>query len=112
MKEAISSQVTSIRFTHRLKNHPVCLVSEGPISIEMQKVLNLMPNSNEEIKAQTVLEINENHAIAGKLKGLYENDKEGLKEHTKILYNLARLIEGLPVENPTEVSNLICKLIS
>lgn len=112
MKEAISNQVSSIRFTHRLKNHPVCLVSEGPISIEMQKVLNAMPNSNEEIKAETVLEINENHAIVGKLKALYDNDKEGLKEHTKILYNLARLIEGLPVENPTEVSNLICKLLS
>ena len=112
MKEAINSEVQNIRFTHKLKNHPVCLTSEGAVSIGMEKTLNAMPNNNENIKAQTILEINENHPIVNKLKDLYENDKEGLKDYTKVLYSQARLIEGLPIENPTEISNLICNLIS
>ena len=112
MKEAINSEVQNIRFTHKLKNHPVCLTSEGAVSIGMEKTLNAMPNNNENIKAQTILEINENHPIVNKLKDLYENDKDGLKDYTKVLYSQARLIEGLPIENPTEISNLICNLIS
>ena len=70
-----------------------------------------MPNE-ESVKAQTILEINKNHPIVNKLKELYQNDKEGLKEYTKILYAQARLIEGLPIENPTEISNMVCKIIS
>ena len=112
MKEAINSEVQNIRFTHKLKNHPVCLTSEGAVSIGMEKTLNAMTNNNENIKAQTILEINENHPIVNKLKDLYENDKDGLKDYTKVLYSQARLIEGLPIENPTEISNLICNLIS
>ena len=112
MKEALASEVQDVRFTHKLKNHPVCLTSEGAVSIGMEKTLNAMPNNNENIKAQTILEINENHPIVNKLKNLYENDKDGLKDYTKVLYSQARLIEGLPIENPTEISNLICNLIS
>ena len=111
MLEAISGEVKEIRFTHRLKNHPVCLSSEGAVSIEMAKTLSAMPNS-QEVKAQTVLEINENHEIAKKLKDLFENNKEELKKYTKVLYSQARLIEGLPIENPTEISNYICEIIS
>ena len=111
MKEAIKGEVQEIRFTHKLKNHPVCLTSEGELSIKMEKVINSMPNE-ENVKAQTILEINENHPIVQKLKDLYDNNKEELKEYTKILYSQARLIEGLPIENPTEISNLICKMIS
>jgi molecular chaperone HtpG len=85
MKEVIKDEVQDIRFTHRLKNHPVCLTSEGAISVEMEKTLNQMPN-NQGIKAQTVLEINENHEIANKLKDLYNNDKEMLEKYTKVLY--------------------------
>ncbi len=85
MKEVIKDEVQDIRFTHRLKNHPVCLTSEGAVSVEMEKTLNQMPN-NQGIKAQTVLEINENHEIANKLKDLYKNDKEMLKKYTKVLY--------------------------
>ncbi len=110
MKEAIS-EVQSVRFTHKLKNHPVCLTSEGAISVEMEKTLNAMPN-NQNIKAQTVLEINESHPIAEKIKDLYNSDKEELKKYSKILYNGARLIEGLNIENPTEFSNMICDIIS
>lgn len=111
MKETLKDSLQDIRFTHRLKNHPVCLTSEGAISIEMEKVMNEMPN-NQGIKAQTVLEINEKHEIANKLKELYKNDKEELKKYTKILYAGARLIEGLNVENPTEISNLICEILA
>ncbi len=111
MKEAISGEVDAIRYTHKLKNHPVCLTSEGALSIKMEKVINAMPNE-EKVKAQTILEINENHPIVEKLKDLYKNNKEELKEYTKILYAQARLIEGLPIENPTEISNLVCKMIA
>lgn len=111
MKETLKDSVQDIKFTHRLKNHPVCLSSEGTISIEMEKVMNAMPN-NQGIKAQTVLEINEKHEIANKLRSLYKSDKEELKKYTKILYAGARLIEGLTVDNPTEISNLICEILA
>lgn len=111
MKAVLKDEVQDVRFTHRLKNHPVCLSSEGAISVEMEKTLNEMPN-NQGIKAQTVLEINENHEIAKKLKELYTKDKEELAKYTKVLYAGARLIEGLTIENPTEISNLICEIIA
>ena len=111
MKEALNEEVQDVRFTHKLKKHPVCLTSEGALSIGMEKTINAMPNE-ESVKAQTILEINETHPIVEKLKSLYENDKEELKEYTKILYAQARLIEGLPIENPTEISNLVCKMIA
>ena len=111
MKETIGDDVHEVRFTSRLKTHPVCLTSEGPISIEMEKVMAQMP-MEEKIKASTILEINDSHPIAKKIKELYNTDKDKLKEYTKILYAEARLIEGLPVDNPTEISNIICNLIS
>lgn len=111
MKEIIGSDISDVRFTHRLKNHPVCLVSEGPVSIEMQKVLNAMP-TDQSINAKIIIEINSSHKIADKLKELYKSDKERFNEYTKILYSQSRLIEGLSIENPTEISNLICDLLS
>ena len=111
MKESLDNQVTEIEFTNRLKNHPVCLTTKGNISVEMEKVINAMP-TDEKIKATLILEINENHEIANKLKELYNNNKEQLKKYTKILYSQARLIEGLPIDNPTEISNLICEIMS
>ncbi len=100
--------IESVKFTNRLKNHPVCLVSTGDVTIEMEKVINAMP-TDESINAKKVLEINANHKIAEKLEDLYKNDKEELKRVTKILYESSRLIEGLSVENPTELTNLICE---
>ena len=111
MLDEIKQDVTSIRYTNKLKNHPVCLTSEGEITVEMQKVINAMP-TDENIKAKLVLELNENHPITEKLRTLYDEDKETLKKYIKILYNEARLIEGLPVENPTELTNLICEFLS
>lgn len=110
MKEALPN-VKNIKYTNKLKNHPVCLSTEGAISLEMEKIMKSMP-TGEEVKADIVLEINESHPIADKLKDLYENDKDKLADYTKILYNQARLIEGLNVENPTELTNLICDLMS
>lgn len=110
MKEALP-EVKNIKFTNKLKNHPVCLSTEGAISLEMEKIMKSMP-TGEDVKADIVLEINESHPIADKLKDLYENDKDKLSDYTKILYNQARLIEGLNVENPTELTNLICDLMS
>ena len=105
------SEVKSVKFTNKLKNHPVCLSTEGNISLEMEKVLNQMQQS-EQVKADVILEINDNHPIADKIKKLYETDRDALKYYTKILYNQARLIEGLNIENPTELTNLICDVIS
>lgn len=112
MKEILKGSIADITFTHRLKQHPVCLTSKGEVSVDMQKVLQQMPNGSQ-VKAETVLEINEKHPIAKKLKDLYKKkDKKELEDYTKILYAQACLIEGLPVENPTEISNLICQELS
>ena len=110
MKEALP-EVKNIKYTNKLKNHPVCLSTEGKISLEMEKIMNSMP-MGEEVKADIVLEINEKHPISEKLKELYISDKDLLADYTKILYNQARLIEGLTVDNPTELTNLICNLMS
>ena len=111
MKEALTD-VKDIKFTNKLKNHPVCLSTEGAISLEMEKIMKSMPAGGEDVKADIVLEINEKHPIADKLKELYISDKESLADYTKILYNQARLIEGLSIDNPTELTNLICDLMS
>ncbi len=110
MQEVIP-EVKEVRFTNKLKTHPVCLTSVGDISIEMQKVFEAMPNTPN-MKAQTVLEINEKHPIANKLKDLYQNDKDTFDKYTKILYSEAKMIAGLPIDNPTEISNLICDVIA
>ncbi|MDD3187371.1 MAG: molecular chaperone HtpG [Bacilli bacterium] len=111
MKEILESKVEEVRFTNRLKKHPVCLTTKGNISIEMQKVINAMP-SDEKINAETILEINETHPISKKLKKLFKDDKDKFNNYTKILYAQARLIEGLSLENPTEISNLICEVMT
>ena len=112
MKKTLeNNNISDIKFTHRLKNHPVCLTTEGEISSSMQKVLNSLPN-DQKVNAKMVMEINENHPIANKLQTLYKENSEELEKYTKILYSEARLIEGLPIENPTEISNLICDIIS
>ena len=110
MKAALGESVTAVRFTNRLKSHPVCLVSEGVLSLEMEKILKQMPNGTD-AKAEVVMEINKDHPISDKLKQLAETDPEKLEKYTKILYAQARLIEGLTVDNPTELSNMICDLM-
>ena len=96
MKKTLSDKVKDVRVSKRLKTHPVCLSTEGDISIEMEKILNAMPN-NQNIKADKVLEININHEVFQSLKDAFENDKDKLDLYTNILYNQALLIEGLPI---------------
>lgn len=114
IKESIGEGVSSVRFTTSLGEHPVCLTSEGGISTEMEKVLGKMPGSNAEnsVKAETVLEINSNHPIAARLKEMYPSDKDKTASYAKILYAQARLICGLNIGNPSELSTLICDTLS
>ena len=111
MKEALAADVKDIKFTKKLKNHPVCLSTEGQVSVEMEKVINAMPTS-EQVTAEKILEINESHPVVEKLKKLYAEDQEELKNYAKILYAEARLIEGLPIDNPTEISNLMADIMA
>ena len=111
MKEVLDSEVNEVKFTSKLKKHPVCLTTEGEISSSMEKVINAMPN-DEKIKASEVLEININHKIADKLKELYKDNKEEFEKYTKVLYYEARLIEGLPIDNPTEMTSLMCDIMA
>ena len=111
MQEALSGKVTKVALSQRLKSHPVCLTSEGEISLEMEKVLNSMP-TDQKIKAQRVLEINPDHEIFGKLQSLSTSgDKDKLGKYAKLLYDQALLIEGMSIEDPVEFSNLICELM-
>ena len=111
LKEALNGKVTKVALSQRLKSHPVCLTSEGEISLEMEKVLNSMP-TDQKIHAQRVLEINPEHEIFGKLKSLSEGgDKDKLGKYAKLLYDQALLIEGMSIEDPVEFSNLICELM-
>lgn len=105
------NNIKGVRFTKKLKNHPVCLTTEGELSIEMEKALNAMPNGGS-INADVIMEINASHPIVKKLEKLYKNNKEEFLKYTKILYSQARLIEGLTIDNPTEFSNLVCDLIA
>ena len=111
LKEVLKDKVSDVRFTDRLKNHPVCLTSKGAISSNMEKIINAMP-TDENIKSEKILEINKDHAIAKKLKDLFDNDKEELKNYAKILYAQSMLIEGMSVDNQSEITNLICDIIS
>lgn len=112
MKEALQGDVEDVKFTNRLTKHPVCLTTEGGLSIEMAKTINNQMGNTDAVKAKTILEINKDHEIVEKLKTLVTSDKEELKKYAKILYAQARMIEGLTIENPTEYSNWICQLIS
>ena len=112
MKEALDGKVTEVRLSQRLKSHPVCLSSSGPLSIEMEKVLNSMPAQQEKVKSEKVLELNGEHEVFAALKRLFEaGDKEKLATYSEILYDQALLIEGLALEDPVAYANNVCKLM-
>lgn len=111
MKKVLEGNVEEVKLTNKLKSHPVCLTTTGEISTSMEKVINAMP-TDEKIKANEVLEINASHKIVDKLKDLYKNDKDEFTKYTKVIYYEARLIEGLPIDNPTELSNLMCDIMA
>lgn len=110
MKDALDGKVKAVVLSKRLKSHPVCLSNEGMLSIEMEKVLNAMPN-DQKVKAERVLEINASHPIFEKLAKLYAEDQEKLKTYAQLLYTQAELIEGMPVEDPVAFSNAVCELM-
>jgi len=110
MKTILSGKVKDVRASKRLKNYPVCLSNDGDLTIEMEKTLNSMPN-NENVKADKVLEININHDMFKILKDSFTADKDKLDLYTNILYNQALLIEGLPISDPVEFTNNICKVM-
>lgn len=111
MKKVLEGNVEEVKLTNKLKSHPVCLTTTGGVSTSMEKVINAMP-TDEKIKANEVLEINASHKIVDKLKDLYKNDKDEFTKYTKVIYYEARLIEGLPIDNPTELSNLMCDIMA
>lgn len=110
MKEALGEKISAVKASSRLKNYPVCLSSEGEVSIEMEKILSAMPN-NQGVKAQKVLEVNTNHKVFNSLKDALEKDKDKFNLYTKLLYNQALLVEGLSIEDPVDFTNDICKLM-
>ncbi|WP_059171729.1 molecular chaperone HtpG [Bacillus sp. FJAT-27445] len=110
MKGILSGKVKDVRISKRLKSHPVCLASEGDLTIEMEKILRQMPNS-QDVKAEKILEFNPNHEVFQSLKDALGKDKEKLALYTNLLYNQALLIEGLPVQDPVEFTNDICKIM-
>ncbi|ELC8453767.1 molecular chaperone HtpG [Clostridium perfringens] len=110
MKDALGEKISAVKASSRLKNYPVCLSSEGEVSIEMEKILSAMPN-NKGVKAQKVLEVNTNHEVFNSLKDALENDKDKFNLYTKLLYNQALLVEGLSIEDPVDFTNDICKLM-
>ncbi|MBQ9414246.1 MAG: molecular chaperone HtpG, partial [Clostridia bacterium] len=113
MKEALDGKVSAVKISSHLKTHPVCLTTEGGFSIEMERVLRSMPGAEADAyRASRVLEINANHPIFEKLAALAEDDRDKLAEYTKLLYDQALLIEGLPVEDPVAFSEAMCKLMS
>ncbi|MEC2061541.1 molecular chaperone HtpG [Bacillus stercoris] len=110
MKNILSDKVKNVSISKRLKSHPVCLAADGEVTIEMEKILNAMPDS-QNVKAEKVLEINPNHEVFQTLQDAFEQDKEKLSLYTNLLYNQALLIEGLPIQDPVEFTNNICKVM-
>jgi molecular chaperone HtpG len=110
MKNLLAGKVKDVKVSKRLKSHPVCLSTDGELTIEMEKILSMMPD-NPGMKAEKVLEINPNHEVFGSLKAAFENDKEKLSLYTNLLYSQALLIEGLPLQDPVEFTNNICKIM-
>lgn len=112
MEDTLKGKITEVVLSSRLKNHPVCLTSKGQISIEMEKILNSMPNQ-QKVNAERILEINPEHPVFNSISQAYTNgDKDKVAKYTNLLYSQALLIEGLSVENPVEFSNLICELMN
>ncbi len=111
MKETLDDKITDVKASGRLKNHPVIITSTGDISLEMEKVINQLP-TDEKITSQKVLEINTEHPVFEKLTALFDDDQDKLKDYTRLLYDQALLIEGLPLDDPVAYSNLVCTLLA
>ena len=113
MKDALGDKVSEVKLSERLKSHPVCISSDGGVSIEMEKVLSAMPGANgQKIQAKRVLELNASHPVFARLQKLFAENPDAVKEYASLLYDQALLIEGLPIEDPVAFSNAVCKLMA
>ncbi len=111
IKEILGDSIKEVRLTDNLKTYPVCLISAGELSIEMEKVLNAMPNANQKVKAEKILEISCNHKILDTLKSQLQDDQEKFKKTVSVLYQSARLIEGLEVEDVSSFVTSIAEIL-
>lgn len=111
IKADLGDKVKEVRLTANLKTYPVCLISGGDVSIEMEKVLNAMPNADGKVKADKILEISSTHRILDKLLELFASDKDALKKYAVVLYEQARMLEGLPVDDVTEFVTSLSDII-
>ena len=111
MQAILGEQVKEVRLSASLKNHPVCITTDGALSMEMEKVLNSMPGAEEKVKAEQILEINAEHAVFETL-CRFENDEDKLKKYTEVLYNQALLIEGRAIEDPVAYANAVAELLA
>ena len=110
MQKALAGKVKAVRLSTRLKNHAVCLSSDGEISLEMEKVLRAMPTGGN-VQAERVLELNPDHPVFAVLQRLLTEDKEKLAKYSDLLYQQALLIEGMQIEDPVALSKMICDLM-
>ena len=110
LKKLLEGQVEDVRLTGRLKSHPVCLTAEGPLSIEMEKVLNSMADG-EKMKARKILELNSSHPLLDKLRELYRSDRDQLDVYGRLLLGQALILEGLDLEDPIQFNQDILKLM-
>ena len=114
LSKALEGKVKKVELTGRLKNHPCCLRAEGPVTLEMEKVLNQQAavNGGETVRADRVLELNADHPIFKKLCALQAEGSDALADYADILYTQSLLIEGLPVDDPAGYANKICALLA
>ncbi|MBQ2968526.1 MAG: molecular chaperone HtpG [Clostridia bacterium] len=110
LTESLKEKVKAVKPSSKLKSHPVCLSSEGALSLDMEKTLNTMPG-DQKVKAERILEINTDHKIFAKMQSLFDADQDKLKSLASVLYDTALLIEGMPIESPVAFSNALCELL-
>jgi molecular chaperone HtpG len=117
IKDALDGKVADVKLSTRLKSHPVCFSAGEGISIEMEKVLAEQSKAvgqtpTEDMKAKKVLEINGDHPVFAAMRRVYEaDDKDTLKDYAELLYDQAMLIEGMPIDDPVDFSNRVCRLM-
>lgn len=111
MKDALGDAVSKVVVSARLSDTPACVTAEGPISLEMEKIMAMAPDG-QNIKSDRVLEINAQHSIFKTLQEAQkENDTDKIKQYTNILYNQALITEGLPIEDPAAYAQAVCDLM-
>jgi len=111
LSKALKDKVKEVKLSARLKDSPVCLVSGEGVSMEMEKILKQMPNANDQVKAEKILEINPDHELFKAIEAVYEKDASNIDDYASLLYHQALLIEGLPIEDPTEFNKHLVKLM-